>query len=177
MTVINRCRALLAACAAGCLVSLAAPAAIVAEAGWSRQTPPGITVGVGYFTLKNTGTQARQLLKITAPQAASIEIDRTSTDAQGVSRMWPVGKLEIAPGQTVKLSPNGLHIMLRGLKQPLLPGQTVPVTMLFADEPPVTVVLQVRALSDVDGAAPAADAHSMHNRPMGRELPKDHEHH
>jgi len=177
MTVIKRCRALLAACAAGCLVSLAAPAAIVAEAGWSRQTPPGITVGVGYFTLKNTGTQARQLLKITAPQAASIEIDRTSTDAQGVSRMWPVGKLEIAPGQTVKLSPNGLHIMLRGLKQPLLPGQTVPVTMLFADEPPVTVVLQVRALSDVDGAAPAADAHSMHNRPMGRELPKDHEHH
>jgi hypothetical protein len=149
----------------------------VAEAGWSRQTPPGITVGVGYFTLKNTGTQSRQLLKITAPQAASIEIDRTSTDAQGVSRMWPVGKLEIAPGQTVKLSPNGLHIMLRGLKQPLLPGQTVPVTMLFADEPPVTVVLQVRALSDVDGAAPADGAHTMHNRPMGRDLPKDHEHH
>ncbi len=160
MTAMTHCMALLTVCAVGGLGSSSAQAAILAEDGWSRQTPPGITVGVGYFTLKNTGTQSRQLLKITAPQAAAIEIDRTSTDAQGVSRMWPVGKVEIAPGQTVKLAPNGLHIMLRGLKQPLLPGQTVPVTMLFADEPPVTVVLKVRALSDVDGAMPAAGAHT-----------------
>jgi copper(I)-binding protein len=171
MTMMKRGLALLATCALGSLGSVPVQAAIEADAGWSRQTPPGITVGVGYFTLKNTGSKTRELLKITAPQAAAIEIDRTSTDAQGVTRMWPVGKLEIAPGQTVKLAPNGLHIMLRGLKQPLLPGQTVPVTMLFADEPPVTVVLRVRALSDVEGAGPAADTHAMHDMPM------DHDHH
>ena len=163
MSELTRWPVLLQTCVLLALAGQPALAAIEAEAGWSRQTPPGVKVGVGYFTLRNNGNKPRELLKITAPQAANIEINRTSTDAQGVSHMWPVGKLEVAPGQTLKLAPNGLHIMLLGLKQPLQAGQTVPVTMLFADEPPVNVNLSVRSLTDVDGPDEAHGANAMHD--------------
>jgi copper(I)-binding protein len=140
---------------AALLLAAAAPvfAAIEASDGWSRETIKGVDVAVGYLTLRNTSSERRELIKITAPQAASIGLHRSSVDANGVSHMWPVGKLELLPGEVMKLSPNGVHLMLNGLKQPLTKGMQVPVTVVFEHEKPVTVQLQVRALAD--GYAPA----------------------
>ena len=135
-------------------------AAIEASDGWSRETVKGVDVAVGYLTLRNTGSERRELLKITAPQAASIGVHRSSVDANGVSHMWPVGKLELLPGEVLKLSPNGVHLMLNGIKQPLAKGMQVPVTLVFEHEKPVTVQLLVRGLTDGDApaASPAAQA-------------------
>lgn len=129
----------------------AAQAAIEITDGWTRETVPGLDVGVGYFTLKNTGTHRRELLKITSPLADGIELQVSSVDAQGVSHMWPVGKLELRPGEMLRFSPNGRHLMLRGLKSPLRVGARVPVTLVFEDEPPITVQLQVRPLVEEGG--------------------------
>ena len=65
--------------------------------------------------------------------------------------MWPVGKLELAPGEVARFSPNGRHLMLLGLKSPLLVGSRVPVTLVFEDEPPITVQLEVRPLVEETG--------------------------
>lgn len=140
----------------GALVAaLPLQAAVVGSEGWSRQTVPGVDVAVGYLTLRNTGTERRELIKVTAPQVDSVQVHRSSVDAQGVSRMWPVGKLELLPGEVVKLAPNGLHLMLTGLKQPLAKGSIVPVTLVFEHEKPITVSLQVRGLDEPDaGKAP-----------------------
>lgn len=134
------------AAALAALLPLAGQAAIEASDGWSRQTVPGMDMGVGYFTLKNTGTHRRELLKITSPLASGIELHQSSVDAQGVSHMWPVGKLELAPGEVLRFTPNGRHLMLLGLTAPLKVGARVPVTLVFEDEEPVTVLLEVRPL-------------------------------
>ena len=146
------------------LASTAHAAVEIAE-GWTRETPPGTTVGVGYFTLKNTGSSRRELLKVTSPVASAISIHQTSIDANGVSRMWPVGKLELAPGEVLKFEPIGRHLMLEGLSAPLRAGTRVPVTLVFGNETPVTVQLEVRPL-----VAPAQsagqeghDAHAHHD--------------
>ena len=47
----------------------------------------------------------------------------------GISRMRPQGTLIIAPGQTVKFEPGGLHVMLHGLSMPLAPGASVPLVL------------------------------------------------
>jgi copper(I)-binding protein len=43
------------------------------------------------------------------------------------------GGLELPPGKPVDLAPNGLHLMLTGLKQPLTVGSSVPVVLHFVD--------------------------------------------
>ncbi len=141
------------------LLALPANASIEAAAGWSRQTVPGAKVGVGYLVLKNTGTRARSLLKVASPVADAVEIHQSGIDAEGVARMWPVGKLQLAAGETVQLRPEGRHLMLVGLKAPLQPGSTVPVTFTFEDEAPVTVQLEVRSLA---GGSAAPDPHAGH---------------
>jgi periplasmic copper chaperone A len=135
-------------------------AAVEAVEGWTRETPPGTTVAVGYLIVKNTGNSRRELLKITSPMARQISLHQSSIDANGVARMWPVGKLELSPGETLDFSPNGKHLMLEGLASPLRVGMRVPVTIVFEDEPPVTIQLQVRPLSD---------AHAVHDMHSGHE--------
>ncbi len=39
--------------------------------------------------------------------------------------------IDLPPGKPVTLKPGGLHIMMMGLKHPLKPGQSVPLTLTF----------------------------------------------
>ena len=137
----------------------AASAAVEISDGWTRATPPGTKVAVGYFTLRNAGKLRRELLKITSPVSQAISIHQTSVDANGVSRMWPVGKLELAPGETLRFEPVGRHLMLEGLSTALVAGTRVPVTLVFQDEAPVTVQLVVRPLVDVSTESAAHHDH------------------
>jgi periplasmic copper chaperone A len=54
--------------------------------------------------------------------------------------------LPVPAGETVALTPNSLHIMLTGLKQPLVAGQSFPLTLSFAHNPAVTVDVKVQPL-------------------------------
>jgi len=138
-------------------VALGARADIVASGGWSRATVPGAKTAVAYFTLTNTGNEARDLLKITSPLCDRVTLHRSSVDSQGVARMWPVGALSLKPGETLRFEPNGLHAMFMDLPNPLVAGTKVPLQLQFEDEPELTVMLDVRPL--VPEAAPAG--HSM----------------
>jgi len=135
---------LIAACAV--LLSLSATADIVAVDGWARATVPGAKEGAGYVTLRNTGTEARNLLRLTTPVCDELSLHLSSVDANGVAHMWPMAKLELRPGEEVKFEPNGRHLMFRGLSSPLVAGKTVAVTFEFEDEKPVTVQLQIKPL-------------------------------
>jgi len=128
----------------GCLPP--ALAGVEATEGWSRETVPGTPVGVGYLTLTNTGTSQAELLKITTPIAASVELHQSSIDAQGVAHMWPMAQLELKPGEVVRFTPGGKHLMLVGLSRPLRAGDKIPLTLQFDRDTPVTVILTVRSL-------------------------------
>ena len=50
----------------------------------------------------------------------------------GVMKMRPVaGGVEIKPGETVELKPDGMHLMFVDLKQPLKKGEQVYATLEF----------------------------------------------
>lgn len=135
------CLVLLAAAA-----SAAAPPTLTAQDAWIRATP-GVDVAAAYLTLRNSGSQPVLVTGVRSPAAESAMIHQT-TLINGESTMRPHESLRIAPGETVRFAPGGLHIMLHGLKRPLAVGEEVPVTVLFEGGGSVTALARVRPLGD-----------------------------
>src|SRR5438067_7748781 len=92
---------------------------------WSRATPKGAKTGGGYVCIKNTGSAPDRLVGGSFADARKVELHHMTMD-QGVMKMRPVaGGLEIKPGETVELKPEGYHLMFVGLKQALKKGDQV----------------------------------------------------
>lgn len=151
------------AAALALLLALAAPAAfadVVATEAWSRATVPGATTGVGYLVLTNNGDEKRELLRITSTVCDTVMLHQSSVDAEGIARMWPIAKLEIGPGESVRFEPNGRHVMFMDIKAPFVTGGKVPLTLQFdGGEKPVTVMLEVRPLVPVSPDPKPHDHH------------------
>lgn len=112
---------------------------------WARATPKGATVGAGYLTITNKGTEPDRLIGGSAAPASRFEVHTTVME-NGVARMRQVNGLEIKPGETVELKPGGMHVMLMGLKQPLTNGQTVKGTLVFEKAGTVAIEFAVQAV-------------------------------
>jgi copper(I)-binding protein len=119
---------------------------LVISQAWSRATPNGAKIGTGYFTIENKGTTADKLVGVSGEVSDKIEVHEMSMN-NGVMKMRPVdGGLTIEPGKTVKLAPNGYHLMIMDLKGPLKQGGKVPVTLEFEKAGKVAVTLDVQGI-------------------------------
>jgi uncharacterized protein YcnI len=148
--------------------------ALAIEGAWTRATAQGAKVGAGYLTIRNTGATTDTLVSVETPVAGSGEIhDMTMTD-DGVMKMRRLADgLEIPAGGSVELKPGGKHLMLMDLKQPLVEGNRVPVTLTFKSGATAIVELPVRALGATgheghgadkgNGAGKAGDEHGGHS--------------
>ena len=120
------------------------PGDITVSAAWSRATPIDAPTAVGYLTVSNHGEKPDRLLSADSPVAGQVSLHQMSMTG-GVMRMRPmVGGLEIAPGATISLNPNGDHLMFEGLKRPFRPGELVPIVLHFQHAGAVRVGVTVR---------------------------------
>ena len=124
----------------------ATPKVKVANA-WARASAPGQTTAVVYMDLKSDTDAA--VIGASSSRAARLELHSTTTDG-GVMRMRQIERVQLPRGKTVKLAPNGVHLMLVDVKQPLKPGERVPVTLDIEARgerlKPMKVEAEVRAL-------------------------------
>ncbi len=132
------CLALLAAP----MGALAQPPAIAVTGAWTRPAAAGLNAA-GYLTIANKGAQADRLLGAASPVAATVTLHE-SRSVGGMMTMRPVAALAIPPGGSVALAPGRYHLMLEGLKRPLVSGQRAPLTLTFAHAGPVKIELEVR---------------------------------
>jgi copper(I)-binding protein len=124
---------------------------------WSTATPKGASVGAGYLTIKNTGTQSDVLTGASAAVAGKVEVHEMTMD-NGIMRMRPLASgLEIKPGQTVELKPNSFHLMLENLKEPIQQGKPFKATLMFAKAGSVDVSFAVGPIGA--NSAPTQDVH------------------
>jgi len=135
---------------------------------WARATPKGAQVAGGYMSITNTGKQPDRLVGGSTAVATGFEVHEMSV-ANGVMKMreLPNG-LEIKPGQTVTLKPNGYHIMLTGLKTQLKQGGDVAATLKFEKAGAVKVdfaVAGIGAMSADNGGHDAAAGMSHDSMP------------
>ncbi|WP_293370093.1 copper chaperone PCu(A)C [Nevskia sp.] len=113
----------------------------------SRETPLAGGTGPGFMTIANRGATDDRLLSATSPETTSVELHEMSmADGQMTMRALPEGLL-IPAGGTVDLAPGGIHLMLIGVRDALVAGQTVPVELRFEKAGTVTVPLSVKARS------------------------------
>lgn len=116
---------------------------IAVETPWTRAAGANAN-GAGFMALRNTGTLPDRLVSAASPAARVVELHTHIRDGD-VMRMRPVADIPVPPGQTVRLQPGGLHVMLIGLARPLERGQQIPVTLRFERGGEVTVMLDVQA--------------------------------
>ena len=136
-------------------------AAEVAKAGaisikdaWSRATPQGAEIGVGYLTIVNDGDTPDRLVAVDAGFAGQVEIHQMKM-ADGVRLMRPVPEGVIIPAKgSVAFSPESYHLMFTGLKSPLKEDETVAGTLTFehAGKVPVTFHVESMGASEPEGA-------------------------
>jgi copper(I)-binding protein len=122
------------------LLALAATAAVAKDyklgtldivQPWSRATPKGAATGAGYLTITNVGPSPDRLVSVSLDDATTAQIHQMTVD-NGVMKMREVaGGLEIKPGDTVKLDPQGYHLMFMGLKAPIVKGQPIKGSLTF----------------------------------------------
>lgn len=109
---------------------------------WARPTASGISTGAAYLSISNHGAREDTLIGAHSPAATRVEFHRTSFEA-GMAKMRLANSLVIKPGDTLTAAPGGLHLMLVGLKTPLVKGTTVPLVLSFKDAGEVTVQLEI----------------------------------
>ena len=140
---------------------LLAATPVKVEGPWARATPPGTKIGAAYMKITSGGT-ADRLVGASSPAAAKVELHVTEKKGD-VMRMRAIGKLDLPAGRTVELKPGGYHLMLMDLKQPLVLGSTVPLSLVLRDSKGVESKLElsvpVRVAAPAAGAAAPAAAH------------------
>ena len=129
------------------LVALAQPALaadkignLVVEKAWARASVA--RNGAAYLTVRNDGEAVDRLVGVSAPVAKHAAL-HTITMQEGVMRMRPLKAIEIHPGEPTVMRPGGNHVMLMGLKQKLLKGQSFPLTLRFEKAGKLTVTVRV----------------------------------
>lgn len=165
---------------AGLLLGASMPAAfaqgsdggITVEAPWSRATPPGARVGIGYMTIRNEGAEPDRLIGARSERVPQTEVHSMSI-TDGVMEMDELTDgLEIPANGTARLEPGSYHLMLVGLEEPLVEGESVPVTLLFETAGEVEVELAVgsigaRGPGEPAGSGVSREGHGSHGAHSG----------
>jgi copper(I)-binding protein len=124
---------------------------------WIRTLPGNLPAG-GYVVLENDADQPATLSRVSSAAYASVMLHHSST-AGGMSRMTMVDVLAIPAHGSVVLAPAGYHLMLMQPKSPVKPGDTVKVTLTFADGSSLPTDFIARPANAMDDGAAEHTAH------------------
>jgi copper(I)-binding protein len=115
---------------------------IIVQEIWS---PPSISamMGVAYGVIENKGTTDDALMAISAEEIAESPEIHNHEMQDGVFRMRKLEQLIIPAGKTVTLAPGGLHMMLIGLKKPLLDHSEYSMILHFKHHQDITIKVAV----------------------------------
>jgi copper(I)-binding protein len=108
-----------------------------------RAVPPGQPNSASFMLLLNGDEQAHKLVDAHSPVAKVVEL-HTHIEEDGMMKMRRVPAIDLPAGETTTLAPGGLHVMLIGLQQKLVPGEKVVLTLVFEDGSEVELQAPVR---------------------------------
>ena len=111
--------------------------------GWARETGQSQTAAA-YVTIDNKGG-ADELTGVRASIGDAM-LHESSMDG-GVMRMRPIASgegLVVPSNGSLRLAPNGTHVMVMGLRKPLKAGDRFDLTLLFDKAGPRKVTISVK---------------------------------
>jgi copper(I)-binding protein len=132
---------------------------LVVEHPHARATVAVQKNGAAYMVIRNRGSEPERLLGARTGEAQAAELHGTTVTPEGVAQMRPAEAVEIPPGGEAKLAPGGLHVMLVGLKGPLVEGTSFPMTLVFERAGEVEVEVMVEGLRGGGGGGGGQEGH------------------
>ena len=132
------------------------PATVEVAGALCRPTPVGRQMTGCYLTL--TSATADRLVSASSPDANLVQIHESRIESGMMMMRELRDGLALPAGETVALQPGGNHLMLLGVREPLVAGDTVALTLTFETSPPVEVTATVGqpAAAEPGSTAPAA---------------------
>jgi copper(I)-binding protein len=125
---------------------------------WARESTAA--TGAAFMTVHNAGP-ADRIVKAASPVAGVVEL-HTHIKEGDIMRMRPVEAIDVPANGMVALQPGGLHVMLIDLKQPLVAGQTLPLTMVFEKAGSMQLTVPVHSMKPMGGDAGGAPMQHKH---------------
>ena len=98
---------------------------------WVRESIPPQKMTAAYLAIHNEG-MATALISASTPVAEVAEIHVMTTDGN-IMRMKKIDRLPIPEDGSATLQPGGNHLMLIGLRRDLAPGDSIALTLTFAN--------------------------------------------
>lgn len=98
----------------------------------------------GYFVIRNSGPAADRLVGASCACAGRVELHAHAV-SNGVASMRPVTSVTAPAGGSAVFAPQGLHLMIMGVRKPLEAGTMVDLTLRFERAGAVTVPFFVTA--------------------------------
>ncbi|PKO47884.1 MAG: hypothetical protein CVU29_00435 [Betaproteobacteria bacterium HGW-Betaproteobacteria-22] len=96
---------------------------------WAGESHAGQAVGAAY--MRFLSKQDIVLMQIESDVAKTVEIHNMSME-NNIMKMRMLESLPIKAAKITKLAPGGLHLMLFDLKNPLLQGDAIQLTLTFS---------------------------------------------
>ena len=134
---------------------------ILVSKAWGRATAPSAPTGAIYLRLDNPNGVPDHLTAVTSPAAETVQLHTHLRGPDGALVMTRFDSLEIPAHGSVTHAPGGYHLMLFGLKQPLVVGQQVTLNLAFtlSGSVPVTATIEgVSAMGPDDGSATVSES-------------------
>lgn len=117
---------------------------VVVDGAWARASAKMAKNGAAYFMMKNTGDNADKLLSASSDVASKTEL-HTHLNENGVMKMRKLkDPVVVEAGNMAAFKPGGHHVMLMGLKAPLVNGQSFPLTLHFEKAGAITVDVMIK---------------------------------
>lgn len=120
---------------------------------YARATPPGARTGGVYLTIENHGAANDELIHAASPVADTAELHVMRMQGN-LMQMRAVTAIGVPAGANVTLAPDGYHVMLIGLRQPLVADEDFPLTLTLAKAGTIEIRVRVIALT---APAPAGE--------------------
>jgi copper(I)-binding protein len=131
---------------------------------WARPTAPVVKTGAVYLVIKNPTHQAELLLSVEVPStiAEMAQIHQTKY-SQNMAKMREAHSGLLIPAEnSLEFIPGGNHIMLVGLKAPLIKGEKFPMKLHFEHSGEITVEVWVEEMLTPNAATSNHSIHSHH---------------
>ncbi len=104
---------------------------ITVKNAWVRQNIPPQSMTAAYLAIHNEG-MATALISASTPVAEVAELHVMTTDGN-IMRMKKIDRLPIPEDGSATLQTGGNHLMLIGLRRDLAPGDSIALTLTFAN--------------------------------------------
>lgn len=116
----------------------------------SKAMLPGQPVGGGFVTIKNGGHADDRLIAAESSIAGRVELHEMAMQGEVMKMRKLNDGIAVPAGETVELTPGGLHFMFFNVTKPFAEGDAIPMTLTFEKAGKVDIVLPVGAAKGGD---------------------------